>query len=81
MKLQSEKKWYQFWKRNNVSEVNSAVTQDGHIHEFNTSLESAYINMLCGSSESPYTIQEIRAFTKKSYEPYSGTTKNGKVGL
>lgn len=64
MKLQSEKKWYQFWKRNNVSEVNSAVTQDGHIHEFNTSLESAYINMLCGSSESPYTIQEIRAFTK-----------------
>ena len=64
MKLQSEKKWYQFWKRNNVSEVNSAVTQDDHIHEFNTSLESAYINMLCGSSESPYTIQEIRAFTK-----------------
>ena len=62
--MQSEKKWYQFWKRNNVSEVNSAVTQDDHIHEFNTSLESAYINMLCGSSESPYTIQEIRAFTK-----------------
>lgn len=54
MKLQSEKKWYQFWKRDNVSEVNSVVTQDDHIHEFNTSLESAYINMLCGSSESPY---------------------------
>ncbi len=62
--MQSEKKWYQFWKRDRVYEENAVVKAEDHTHEFNTSIGSAYINMLCGSSESPYTIQEIRAFTK-----------------
>ena len=57
MKLQSEKKWYQFWKRDRVYEENAVVKAEDHTHEFNTSIGSAYINMLCGSSESPYTIQ------------------------
>ena len=76
--MQSEKKWYQFWKRDRVYEENAVVKAEDHTHEFNTSIGSAYINMLCGSSESPYTIQEIRAFTKN---PMIHITELRKVGL
>ena len=45
MKLQSEKKWYQFWKRDRVYEENAVVKAEDHTHEFNTSIGSAYINI------------------------------------
>lgn len=63
--MPSNRKWFQFWKRDDVFEENSAIAvAEEPVHEFNTDIGTAYIRMLQSAGEMPYTIQEIRAFTK-----------------
>jgi len=61
-----EKKWYQFWRSNDplncpISEQNA--TNDRPTHEFNTSLGSAYVGLLC-NSDAPYTSEQIRTYLR-----------------
>ena len=64
--MPSNRKWFQFWKRDDVFEENSAIAvAEEPVHEFNTDIGTAYIRMLQSAGEMPYTIQEIpknRAF-------------------
>ena len=54
-----------FGKGNAASyETNTAHGTQDRTHEFNTSIGSAYLRMLESSDGMPYTIQEIRTFTK-----------------
>ena len=63
--MPSERKWFQFWKREPSGfEMNSTMAQPEQVYEFNTDIGAAYIGMLQGSGEMPYSIQEIRSFTK-----------------
>ena len=60
-------KWPFGWFRKNdsdVHELNSARPTEEPTHEFNTSIGSAYLRLLESSEGMPYTIQEIRTFTK-----------------
>lgn len=61
--MQDTKRWYQFWKRDSeVVEVNAAPPTNTGTHELNTNLQSEYIGLF--GSDAPYTIQEIRTFTR-----------------
>lgn len=64
--MSDSRKWYQFWKREpEVFEENSAdMIPEEPVHEFNTDIGTAYIKMLQASGEMPYSIKEIRSFTK-----------------
>lgn len=64
--MSDSRKWYQFWKReSDVFEENSIdMVPEEPVHEFNTDIGTAYIKMLQASGEMPYSIKEIRSFTK-----------------
>lgn len=63
--MPGNRKWYQFWKADEeVYEENAVAVREEPTHEFNMDIGTAYIRMLQSSGEMPYTIQQIRAFTR-----------------
>lgn len=64
--MPGNRKWYQFWKTDDMVHEENAMLQQKEepTHEFNTDIGTAYIRMLQSCGEMPYTIHQIRAFTR-----------------
>lgn len=65
--MPGNRKWYQFWKQDTeVVEENAAVNNSvvEPTHEYNMDIGNTYIRMLECTGDMPFTIQQIRAFTK-----------------
>ena len=65
--MPGNRKWYQFWKQDTeVVEENAAVNNSAvePTHEYNMDIGNTYIRMLECTGDMPFTIQQIRAFTK-----------------
>ena len=70
---ENKRPWFQFWKRDSVSEYQLQNESPPDIkllasdsHEFNTSIDSAYIRLFNDGSmgEMPYTISQIRTYMR-----------------
>ena len=68
---ENNKKWFEFWKKDNISETNSInknSVNNNDTYEFNTSINSAYIRMLESSDNMPYSASDIRHYAKNPFE-------------
>lgn len=63
--MQIDLNWLPFMrKEREAHEENAVIPQSDPTHEFNTSIPAAYLNILSGSGEIPYSISDIRDFTR-----------------
>ena len=77
--MPENRKWYQFWKRDTeVYEQNSVVVEEEPVHEFNTDIGNSYIRVLTESGQMPFSIDQIRAYTRNPASHISALRKMGR---
>lgn len=63
--MQTNRKWFSFFRNDTEThEENAEIAKSEPTHEFNTNMGMTYVHMLEATSAMPYSIQDIRRFTK-----------------